>query len=161
MSNFKFKNIISMATNLPQTAKPDKIRTIFKNSQFVEGISQPKNILRTITSTRSNKEPIQSEAIEKPGIYAECKDPRCDICKRRYIENCTSFITSNKKIWGIRSHVTAKTYYTIWNVLCAMEMSPKAEKRKQNYEPVLITTYRIAKVETQPMCSIYTFTNVV
>ena len=118
MSNFTFKHIINTTSSLLQNTKSDRIRNIFKNIRFVEGISEPKNILRTITSTNlknTNKENVVDS--NKPGIYAECKEPRCYICNFKYIENCTSFITSNNTKWEIRSHINCNSK----NVICYLE----------------------------------------
>ena len=98
MCNFEFKNIIYTASNLLQNAKSDTIRHIFKDIRFVEGISQPKNILRTLMSS-PRYEFDNAQTNDKPGIFAECTDPRCRICKPGYIQDCNSFMTSNGETW--------------------------------------------------------------
>ena len=40
----------------------------------------------------------------KPGIYAECLDPRCRICSLGYIKECSSFVTANNISWEIKGH---------------------------------------------------------
>ena len=121
MSNFSFKNIINTASNLIQNAKSDKVRAIFKGIQLIEGISQPKNILRTIAYTHDNNTHTEDRHnADKPGIYAECKDPRCDICKLKYIENCTSFTTSNNTTWEIRCHINCNSKNVIYYLECNM-----------------------------------------
>ena len=94
MSNFNFGHIIKAAEKLLKESKSDSIRNCFNNIRFIEGIQQPKNILRTITHTRYRDETIPWNE-KKPGLYAESKDPRCDLCKLGYIKQCTSFQTSN------------------------------------------------------------------
>jgi hypothetical protein len=111
MSNFKFNHILTTASNLLKNARSDEIRHIFKDIRFIEATSQPKNILRTITSTKRM-------TTAAPGIYAECTDPRCMICKYGYIENCSSFTTSNGKTWEIRSHINCNDRNVIYYLEC-------------------------------------------
>lgn len=112
MSNFQFKHILTTASNLLKNARSDEIRNIFKDIRFIEATSQPKNILRTITTTK------RETADAAPGIYAECTDPRCMICKKGYIENCSSFTTSNGKTWEIRSHINCNDRNVIYYLEC-------------------------------------------
>ena len=83
--------------------------------------ANPKIFLRTITSTNlknTNEENVVDN--NKPGIYAVCKYPRCYICKFKYIENCTSFVTSNNTKWEIRSHINCNRKNVIYYLQCNM-----------------------------------------
>ena len=78
-----------------------------------------RNILRSITSpNQSLYKNFQNE--EKPGIYAECIDPRCSICKLGYIKNCTKFETSSGHTWEIRSHINCNSTCVIYYLECLM-----------------------------------------
>lgn len=116
MSNFEFKHILTITSNLIKNAKSEQIREIFKGTRFVEAIKQPKNLLRTITSrkTTHNQEEI------RPGIFAECSDPRCEICSFGYIQDCSSFTTSNGTTWEIRSHINCNSRNVIYYLECLM-----------------------------------------
>ena len=118
MSNFKFNNIVKMSSNLLQNAKSDEIKKVFTNIKFVEGIKQPKNIMRTITS--SHFENNRNANTEKAGIYAECKDPRCVLCNLNYIQECSSFVTANNKKWEIRCHINCNSKNVIYFLKCNM-----------------------------------------
>ena len=119
MGNFNFQNIAKPSSILLRNAKSEKIKNIFKDIKNVEGIRQPKNILRLITSTNSNNKDTQN-VIEEPGIYAECTDPRCQICSQKYIKECSSFTTANDKIWEIRSHINCNSRNVIYYLKCNM-----------------------------------------
>ena len=68
-----------------------------------------------ITSTKFRESPKEKE---KAGLFAECRDPRCDICKKGYIKNCGSFDTANGIRWEIRSHINCNTKNVIYQLTC-------------------------------------------
>ena len=112
MSNFQFNHIIKTTSNLLKNTSSDDIKEIFKDVRFVEAVSQPKNILRSLTSTFTN-------IIETtPGIYAECNPNKCEICSLGYIQNCTSFTTSSGKEWTIRSHISCNDRNVLYYLEC-------------------------------------------
>ena len=85
---------------------------MFKDVRFIEAVSQPKNILRTITSTAiTNRDQL-------PGIFAECNPNKCEICSLGYIKNCTSFTTSNGKNWTIKSHINCNDRNILYYLEC-------------------------------------------
>ena len=55
-----------------------------------------------------------------PGLYANCKDIRCKLCKLHYIQPCTAFECSNGTVWEIRSIITCNTTNTIYYLRCNM-----------------------------------------
>ena len=57
---------------------------------------------------------------DKPGIFAECTDPRCGICKLGYIQDCNSFMTSNGETWEIRSHINCDSKNVLYYLECLM-----------------------------------------
>ena len=126
MSNFQFSHILTTAQNLVKNAQSDEIRHAFKDVRFVEAMGQPKNIIRTITSIKSSPEDIIVEP--NPGIFAECIDKRCEICKLGYIQNCTSFITSNGERWEIKSHINCNSRNVVYYLECLMCNGPMETK---------------------------------
>ena len=53
-----------------------------------------------------SKPKVQTDISEKYGLYRyECKDSRCNLCAL-YIQECSSFITSNGHNWKVRCHVS-------------------------------------------------------
>ena len=115
MSNFKFSHILTTAKNLIENSRSDEIRHIFKDTRFVESMRQPKNVIRTITTARR----INDTAFEtNAGIFAECSDPRCEICSLGYIQNCNSFVTSNGKTWEIKSHINCNSRNVLYYLEC-------------------------------------------
>ena len=112
MSNFQFNHIIQTTSNLLKNATSDDIKEVFGDVRFVEAVSQPKNLLRSITSTFTNT------IGRTPGIYAECNPNKCEICSFGYIENCTSFTCSNGKEWTIRSHISCNDRNVLYYLEC-------------------------------------------
>ena len=115
MSNFNFSHILSNAKNLLEKSRSDEIRHIFKETRFVEAMRQPKNIIRTLTTT---KQINLTEPTSNPGIFAECSDPRCEICSLGYIEDCTSFLCSNGETWEIRAHINCNDRNVLYYLEC-------------------------------------------
>ena len=112
MSNFQFNHIIQTTSNLLKNATSDDIKEVFGDVRFVEAVSQPKNLLRSITSTFTNT------IGRTPGIYAECNPNKCEICSFGYIQNCTSFTCSNGKEWTIRSHISCNDRNVLYYLEC-------------------------------------------
>ena len=114
MSNYKFSHIISNAKTLFENARSDEIRHIFKDTRFVEAMRQPKNIIRTLTTTKRQ----QNVEIEpKPGMVT-CTDSRCELCSLGYIEEYTSLTTSSGKVWEIKSHINCNSRNVLYYLEC-------------------------------------------
>ena len=113
MSNYQFNHILKSTTNLLQNAESDVIKDIFKDVRLVEAVSQPRNLLRILSSksTTNNNDTT-------PGIFAECNINKCEICKFGYIEDCTSFTTSSGKTWVIKSHINCNSRNVIYYLEC-------------------------------------------
>ena len=128
MTNFQFSHILTTAQNLIETAQSDEIRHAFKDVRFVEAMRQPRSIIRTITTL---KPPFYDDVISEPnpGIFAECTDKRCEICKFGYIQNCTSFTTSSGEIWEIRSHINCNSRNVVYYLECLMCNGPREETK--------------------------------
>ena len=120
MSNYNFENILKVTRNYLQNAKDDTVRHIFSQIRIVEAIKQPKSIIRTITNIDfMNSNDIIIER-ERPGLYAECKDKRCNLCQQGYIQEGTSFVTSNNVTWNIKSHITCNSKNVLYFLVCNM-----------------------------------------
>ena len=112
MSNLDFKSIINTASSMLKSAKSDNIRNLFENIKIIEGIQQPKNIWKLITNTHFRDSHNSTIRNSKPGIYAECLDPRCRICSLGYKKECSSFMTANNISWEIKSHINCNSKHT-------------------------------------------------
>ena len=116
MSNYRFSHILNTTRHLLENARSNEIRHIFKDTRFVEAMRQPKNIIRTIAS--KHQEPEVNGV--NPGIFAECTDTRCEICRFGYIQNCTSFTTSSGHQWEIKSHINCNSRNVLYYLECLM-----------------------------------------
>ena len=115
------KHIISTARDYLKVTKDDTLRHIFENTRFVEAIKQPKSIIRIVTNTAFRTiEPVISIPDQQPGLYAECRDKRCNLCHGGYIQQCTSFLTSNNTRWHIKSHINCNSKNVLYYLVCNM-----------------------------------------
>ena len=140
MSNFSFENVINTAKNTLENSKSDRVRDVFTNTRIIEGIKQPKNILRLLTSTRfvDNGIPYQRDTNEE-GIYAECQDQRCNLCHKGYIQQCSEFITDNGVTWYIKSHINCDSKYVLYYLKCNMCQTERVESYTGKTETTLRT----------------------
>lgn len=112
-SNYDSSNISKLSEKLLRESRDENIRTIFKDTRTVLALKQPKNILRQLTSAKFESIPQNTN---KFGLF-KCNNKRCLICKL-YIQECTSFQTSNNKRWDIRCHITCNSINVIYFLMC-------------------------------------------
>ena len=85
----KFKNI-----------RNEHLRSIYKNTNFILPLKQPKHLYRELTSPRF----ISSfKNIRKPVPY-KCNDKRCKLCPN-YLNKTNKFTMSNVQVWKIRREI--------------------------------------------------------
>ena len=113
MSNLHFKHILQTTSKLLQNARSEEIREVFKETRFIEAVKQPRNILRTLTSNKTVDQ-------ETPGLFAECNPNRCELCRFGYIQNCTTFTTTNGTEWTIKSHINCNSRNVVYYLECLM-----------------------------------------
>ena len=114
MSNYRFSHILSTTRHLMENARSDEIRHVFKNTRFVEAMRQPRNIIRTISSSNHDDAIIEPD----PGIFAECLDTGCELCLYGYVQNCTSFTTTSGHHWEIKSHINCNSRNVLYYLEC-------------------------------------------
>ena len=120
MSNYSFNNIIDSTRKHLQAAKHNQIKQIFSQIRIVEAIKQPKNIIRMITNTNLKNCDNRNSSFDTPGLYAECKNTRCNLCHEGYIQECTSFLASNNETWNIKSHINCNSKNVLYFLVCNM-----------------------------------------
>ena len=86
-----------LVENCPDT----NTKSFFKEKNIVQGLRQPKNILRQLPSARF----VTDIPPTKPNCNYKCVDKRCKICAQ-YLVECKEVIGSNGAIWKIPSHIT-------------------------------------------------------
>ena len=75
-------------------------KKVFDKCKGIHALKQPKNLLRLFS-----KPNVQTCMSEKYGFYRyECRDSGCNWCAS-YIQECSSFITSNGYKWKKRCHI--------------------------------------------------------
>ena len=106
------KKIESLLT----TTRNNELKEIFKDTRVILGLRQPKILLHLLSKSKfsSNKTAIDI----KRGLY-KCNNKKCLLCKL-YIQECKSFVTSNKKVWNIKSNITCNSRNVIYYLMCNM-----------------------------------------
>ena len=80
---------------------------------MIHALKQPKNLVRLL-----NKPKVQNCISEKYGLYRyECKDSRCNFYAS-YIQECSSFVTSNGYNWKIRRHINCHSINVLYFLSC-------------------------------------------
>ena len=122
MSNFSFGTIINTARDMLMNSSDETITDIFSNIRIIEGIKQPKNTIRLITNSSFTDEEDHTEMVTNldPGIFAECRDRRYNLCNGGYMQQCSSFTTSNNVIWVIKSHINCHSRNVLYFLKCNM-----------------------------------------
>ena len=106
----------------------NEINNTFKDIRIVEGIKQPKNLLRLLSNSKTTTDEIDTRN-SQPGLFDECTDPRCNLCKQGYIQKCSSFKTSNGEIWKIKTHINCGSKNVLYFLMCNMCQGERKESK--------------------------------
>ena len=91
--------------------KDKKLKKVFDKYKGINTLKQPKDLLRLFSKLN-----VQNRISKKYGLYCyEVKYSRYYFSES-YIQECSSFITSNGYNWKIRCHVNCHSI----NVLCIL-----------------------------------------
>ena len=116
VNNFTHDNTVSYIDNALKNTKSERINKAFEGCSTMIAYKQPQNLLRLLTrASFSTPSPIPQNP--KPNGLFRCKRPNCKLC-RLYIQECSSFVTSNGKTWEIRSHVTCHSINALYYLKC-------------------------------------------
>ena len=112
-SNFDSKSISITANSLLSNVKDKKLKKVFDKCKVIHALKQPTNLLRLLSQPK-----VQNCISKKNGLYRyECKDFRCNLCAS-YIQECSSFITSNGYNWKIRCHINCHSRNVLYFLSC-------------------------------------------
>ena len=119
MNNYDANSLTNTIRTLISSVNTPHLREILKDVEIVGGHRQPKNLQKLLTCAKFGDPIRETQAIKlKPGIFAECKTPRCDLCKLGYIQTCTSFICSNGERWEIKCHINCNSKKVLYYQVC-------------------------------------------
>ena len=111
-SNYDNKAVSTVASQLINSSKNERVQEAFKDVQFVQALKQPPNLLRTL----SNSALIRNDNTIQPGVY-KCNDKRCKIC-RLYLQDDLIFEMANGFLWNIRCPVSCNSLNVIYYLIC-------------------------------------------
>lgn len=112
-SNYTNKDVVKHTNMLLENCTDETIKLNFKNTRVVLAHKQPPNIQRLLTRAKFQSPDPQ---LLKPGLF-KCQSKACKLCKL-YIKECSSFITSNNKTWGIKCHITCNSINVLYFLKC-------------------------------------------
>ena len=95
--------------------KNEHLKSIYKDTNFVLSLKQPKKLYRKLASSRfiSN-----FKIIRKPGTY-KCSDKPCKICQI-YLNETNKFTISNGHVREIRREIDCYSVNVIYYLKCKM-----------------------------------------
>ena len=105
MSNLDIKPIMNSIRTLVANKKSAQLQDVLSEVKIVVAYKQPKNIKTLLTKAKFSDSETNTSTIILPGIFASCKDIRCNLCFKEYIQECSSFKTANGKIWNIMCNI--------------------------------------------------------
>ena len=112
-SNFDSKSISITANSLLSNVKDNRLKKVFDKFKVILTLKQPKNLLCLLSKPK-----VQTYISEKYGLYRnECKDSCCNFCAS-YIQESSSFITSNGYNWKITCHINCHSTNVLYFLSC-------------------------------------------
>ena len=112
-SNYSSQNVTQVTKRLMEESRSIRIQTVFGNTRTVLALRQPPNLLRQVSKAKFTTTPTISKP---PGLYT-CLNKRCELCVS-YIQQCTSFITSNGTEWIIKCHINCHSKCVLYYLKC-------------------------------------------
>ena len=121
-SNLDTKEITNSIRTMISDRQHGRLKELLQNLKVVAAYKQPQNLRNLLCSARFGdvERPNQQKESLPPGLFASCTDPRCNLCKSGYIQECTSFLCSNNKTWEIRCHINCNSTNVIYYLVCNM-----------------------------------------
>ena len=113
-SNYSTKSVVKKFNLLVENCPDANTKSFFKDKSIIQGLRQPKNILRQLTSARF----VTDIPPSKPNGNYKCVDKRCKICAQ-YLVECNEVIGSNGVIWKIPSHITCQSKMVLYFLVCS------------------------------------------
>ena len=90
-------------------------RSIYKDTNFILSLRQPKYLFRELTSSRSIS---NFKNIRKPRTY-KCSNKRCKICQN-YLNKTSKFTMPNGQVWEICREIDYHSVNVIYYLKCKM-----------------------------------------
>ena len=112
-SNYNSSNIVEVARNLLENSMNPRLQTVFKDVNIIHSRRQPPNLLRQLTNAAF----IDGPPKRNPGIH-KCGRRNCKMCQL-YLQECTSFMTANGKMWEVRCEITCGSKNTLYYQVCS------------------------------------------
>ena len=122
-SNLDTKPMMNSIRTLISDKKFGQLNNVFKDANVVVGYKQPKSLAKLLTRAKfSNTKLHKTESISdySPGIFAACKDSRCNLCHNNYIQECSSFKAANGEIWEIKAYIDCNSKNVLYYLTCNM-----------------------------------------
>ena len=116
LANYDVTNTVHTAKDLIANSKDPRVRDAFKEVRFIQSYKQPPNLLRTLSHSAFTNG-VTTTTPKKCGIF-RCGRDICKICKLGYLQDCTSFETSNGTTWDVKCYATCQSKNTLYFIKC-------------------------------------------
>ena len=115
LSNYDITNTLHTTKDLITNSKNPRVRNAFKDTRFIQSYKQPSNLLRTLSNSAFITD--QQRATSKNGIFL-CGRQICEICSFGYLQECTSFVTSNGTTWDVKCYASCSSKNVLYLIKC-------------------------------------------
>ena len=113
--NFDSSNIVHTTRELIASCSNERVQKAFKDTKIIQCYTQTPNLLRILSSSRFNSSTSLNGKIK--GVYC-CKSSKCEICSLGYLQECSSFSTSNGTLWDVKCRITCNSLNVIYFLKC-------------------------------------------
>ena len=123
-SNLNTKEVTRNIQTLITNRQHGRLKEILTDLRVVAAYRQPPNLRHLLCKAKYGEESQDTLSSQSnqlpPGLFANCSDPRCNLCSLGYIQQCTSFVCANGKTWEIRIHINCNSRNVIYFLVCNM-----------------------------------------
>ena len=113
--NLDSANIVHTTKELIQSCSNERVQKAFEDAKIIQCYTQTPNLLGILSSSRF----VSGASLEgkSKGTF-RCKSSKCEICSFGYLQEGSSFITSNGTVWDIKCQISCHSRNVIYFLKC-------------------------------------------
>ena len=113
-SNYSNETVLHLSKSLIGNCKNDRMKSAFKDVQFIHSFKQPPNILRSLSHSRFITNGSSND--QKVGVF-HCNHGGCKICKL-YLQTGTTVPMSNGETWEVKCYADCNSWNVLYFLVC-------------------------------------------
>ena len=110
--NYNNVSVLHMDRTLLKNPLDNWLKNAFQNVTFINAYKQPPNLLRSLSSSKFVRGPIE----KTPGVF-KCSDKKCKICKL-YLQVGTQVLMSNGETWEVKCFANCNSLNVLYFLVC-------------------------------------------